>query len=229
MDATRRSLRPFSTRTIEPRKKRCGSKEHSEESDFSKLPGWSLIPCIRFRKFFGCGSTGRTFSLPRFVSLRVIGYVLSRLGLPAYIDYSLASRYLAFDIRQRRWSDGNSRRHRNKCRMPARSGACWNDCRKIRRSRCQSTRSLAGNDGGDGRARSTLRRIGSWRDRCGPRGRLDGHLRMSVRRFRSAQLDGCGAGGFSQLLLSRGSRQVRHAGVFSVGNHDEVVPRSVVR
>jgi xylulokinase len=39
----------------------------------------------------------------RFVS--VIGYVLSRLGLPAYIDYSLASRYLAFDIRQRRWSD----------------------------------------------------------------------------------------------------------------------------
>src|SRR5208282_2312508 len=39
----------------------------------------------------------------RFLS--VIGYVLSRLGLPAYIDYSLASRYLAFDIRQRCWSD----------------------------------------------------------------------------------------------------------------------------
>jgi xylulokinase len=38
----------------------------------------------------------------RFLS--VIGYVLSRLGLPPYIDYSLASRYLAFDIRQRRWS-----------------------------------------------------------------------------------------------------------------------------
>jgi xylulokinase len=39
----------------------------------------------------------------RFVS--VIGYVLSRLGLPAYIDYSLASRYLAFDIRKRCWSE----------------------------------------------------------------------------------------------------------------------------
>lgn len=39
----------------------------------------------------------------RFLS--VIGYVLSRLGLPPYVDYSLASRYLAFDIRQRRWSD----------------------------------------------------------------------------------------------------------------------------
>jgi xylulokinase len=37
--------------------------------------------------------------------LSVIGYVLSRLGLPAYIDYSLASRYLAFDIRQCRWSE----------------------------------------------------------------------------------------------------------------------------
>jgi xylulokinase len=39
----------------------------------------------------------------RFLS--VIGYILSRLGLPAYIDYSLASRCLAFDIRQRRWSE----------------------------------------------------------------------------------------------------------------------------
>src|SRR5271156_2376265 len=38
----------------------------------------------------------------RFVS--VIGYLLSRLGLPAYVDYSLASRYLAFDIRRRGWS-----------------------------------------------------------------------------------------------------------------------------
>jgi xylulokinase len=37
--------------------------------------------------------------------LTVIGYVLSRLGLPAYVDYSLASRYLAFDIRQRCWSE----------------------------------------------------------------------------------------------------------------------------
>src|ERR1035437_3485114 len=39
----------------------------------------------------------------RFLS--VIGYVLSRLGLNPYIDYSLASRYLASDIRQHRWSE----------------------------------------------------------------------------------------------------------------------------
>ena len=44
------------------------------------------------------------FAAPvRFLS--VIGYVLLRLGLPPYIDYSLASRYLAFDIRRRLWSD----------------------------------------------------------------------------------------------------------------------------
>src|SRR5580704_8280799 len=37
--------------------------------------------------------------------LTVIGYVLARLGLPPYIDYSLASRYLAFDVRQHRWCE----------------------------------------------------------------------------------------------------------------------------
>jgi len=37
-----------------------------------------------------------------FVSL--IGYLLQRMRLPPYLDYSLASRYLAFDVRQRRWS-----------------------------------------------------------------------------------------------------------------------------
>ncbi|MGA9511831.1 MAG: FGGY-family carbohydrate kinase [Candidatus Sulfotelmatobacter sp.] len=36
--------------------------------------------------------------------LTVIGYVLARLGLPPYVDYSLASRYLAFDTRQQGWS-----------------------------------------------------------------------------------------------------------------------------
>ena len=34
-----------------------------------------------------------------------IGYILLRLGLPAYIDYSLASRYLAFDVRARKRSE----------------------------------------------------------------------------------------------------------------------------
>jgi len=42
--------------------------------------------------------------VPSVRFLTVIGYVLSRLGLPAYIDYSLASRYLAFDVRKLQWS-----------------------------------------------------------------------------------------------------------------------------
>lgn len=42
-------------------------------------------------------------STASFVTL--IGYILLRMGLPALTDCSLASRYFAFDIRQRRWSD----------------------------------------------------------------------------------------------------------------------------
>jgi xylulokinase len=42
-------------------------------------------------------------STARFVS--VIGYIFLRLGLAPYIDYSLASRYLAFNVRKHRWSE----------------------------------------------------------------------------------------------------------------------------
>jgi xylulokinase len=37
--------------------------------------------------------------------LTVIGYLLQKMGLPAFVDYSLASRFLAFDILKRSWSD----------------------------------------------------------------------------------------------------------------------------
>jgi xylulokinase len=37
--------------------------------------------------------------------LTLIGYLLQKMGLPPYVDYSLASRFLAFDIRRRSWSD----------------------------------------------------------------------------------------------------------------------------
>jgi xylulokinase len=37
--------------------------------------------------------------------LGVTDYILRRLGLPPYIDYSLAGRFLAFDISQHKWSD----------------------------------------------------------------------------------------------------------------------------
>jgi xylulokinase len=59
------------------------------------------------------------YSLPKILWLRkhqpetfaatacfasLIGYLLGKMGLPPYVDYSLASRYLAFDIRKRCWS-----------------------------------------------------------------------------------------------------------------------------
>ncbi len=75
----------------------------------------------------------------RFLS--VIGYVLSRLGLNPYIDYSLASRYLAFDIRQHRWSEEILAATRDQCRMSACSGTRWNDCGKIGCSSRQPNRS----------------------------------------------------------------------------------------
>jgi xylulokinase len=38
----------------------------------------------------------------RFVAVPT--YLLTRLGLPAYVDYSLASRFLTFDIRRKTWA-----------------------------------------------------------------------------------------------------------------------------
>jgi xylulokinase len=43
------------------------------------------------------------WSTPQF--LGVTDYLLARLGLPPHIDYSHASRFLAFDVRQRCWSE----------------------------------------------------------------------------------------------------------------------------
>jgi xylulokinase len=37
--------------------------------------------------------------------LSLIGYLLHKMQLPPYVDYSLASRYLAFDVRRQSWSE----------------------------------------------------------------------------------------------------------------------------
>jgi xylulokinase len=39
------------------------------------------------------------------IFLSVVSYILVKLGLPPYIDYSLASRYMAFDICNKCWSE----------------------------------------------------------------------------------------------------------------------------
>jgi xylulokinase len=42
-------------------------------------------------------------SVVQFVSLT--GYLLSKLGLPPYIDHTLASRFMLFDVRRRQWDE----------------------------------------------------------------------------------------------------------------------------
>ena len=76
-----------------------GRKRLFEISGLVAHPMYPVPKVLWLRKYRG------DIFIPSVRFLTVIGYVLSRLGLPAYIDYSLASRYLAFDIRQHRWSE----------------------------------------------------------------------------------------------------------------------------
>jgi xylulokinase len=70
-----------------------------------EITGLVAHPMYPVPKFLWLRKHRPDIFVPSVRFLSVIGYVLSRLGLPAYIDYSLASRYLAFDIRRRRWSE----------------------------------------------------------------------------------------------------------------------------
>jgi xylulokinase len=70
-----------------------------------EITGLVAHPMYPVPKFLWLRKHRPDIFVPSVRFLSVIGYVLSRLGLPAYIDYSLASRYLAFDTRQRRWSE----------------------------------------------------------------------------------------------------------------------------
>ena len=70
-----------------------------------EITGLIAHPMYPVPKFLWLRKYRADIFAPSVRFLSVIGYVLSRLGLPAYIDYSLASRYLAFDIRKRRWSE----------------------------------------------------------------------------------------------------------------------------
>src|SRR3984885_7331374 len=69
-----------------------------------EITGQVAHPMYPLPKFLWLRKHRPDIFVPSVRFLTVIGYVLSQLGLPPYVDYSLASRYLAFDIRQRRWS-----------------------------------------------------------------------------------------------------------------------------
>ena len=58
------------------------------------------LPKMRWLQLHQPGLLGRT---ARFMS--VIDSIMHRLGIPPFIDLSLASRFMAFDVRARRWSD----------------------------------------------------------------------------------------------------------------------------
>ena len=76
-----------------------------KERRLFEITGLVAHPMYPVAKFLWLRKHRPDVVTPSVRFLSVIGYVLSRLGLPAYIDYSLASRYLAFDIRQQRWSE----------------------------------------------------------------------------------------------------------------------------
>jgi len=115
--------------------------------------------------------TGRMCLLPRSFPLVVIGYILSRLGLPPYIDYSLASRYLAFDIRQQGWSQeilAATEINVECLPIPVPAGTIVGKTRWIR---CQSNSGLMkGTMVAMGGHDQPCGALGSWRHRFGPRG-----------------------------------------------------------
>jgi xylulokinase len=75
-----------------------GRKKLFEITGQVSHPSYTILKIIWLRKHRPEVFAATT----RFAS--VTDYVLLQLGLPSYIDYSLASRFLAFDIRARRWS-----------------------------------------------------------------------------------------------------------------------------
>lgn len=110
--------------------------------------------------------------------LAVPDYLLTRLGLPALIDYSLASRFLAFDIRRHAWSEGIL----SACQLSPRTVAVSSSRRVCRRTvigqRRQQTRAQNRHSCGCGRTRPAMRGTGLRRIRTGTRRGVPWNLRM---------------------------------------------------
>jgi xylulokinase len=88
---------------------RAAQEAHAIESAFQSrrlydITGLTVHPMYPLAKMLWLrehqpelfGKTVRFLAIPT--------YLLTRLGLPSYVDYSLASRFLAFDIRAKTWS-----------------------------------------------------------------------------------------------------------------------------
>lgn len=70
-----------------------------------ELTGLAVHPMYPVPKILWMRENQRDIFQSAAKFLGVVDYLLTRLGLPPCIDYSLASRFLAFDIRQKRWSE----------------------------------------------------------------------------------------------------------------------------
>src|SRR5258708_2368195 len=77
---------------------KLGRRQFFEITGLAVHPMYPLTKILWLRRH----KPGVFSSTTRFLALP--NYLLTRLGLPAYIDYSLASRFLAFDVRKRTWS-----------------------------------------------------------------------------------------------------------------------------
>ncbi|HXY15632.1 MAG TPA: FGGY-family carbohydrate kinase [Terriglobales bacterium] len=86
----------YETKWIE---EQCGRKQLFQTTGLVSHPMYPLPKILWLREH----QPDVFSSAARFIT--VIGYILQRLGLPPYADYSLASRYLAFNVRQRRWAE----------------------------------------------------------------------------------------------------------------------------
>ena len=76
-----------------------GGKRVFEITGLSAHPMYPVPKILWLRQH----QAGIFSSAARF--LGVTDYLLTRLGLPPYVDYTLASRFLAFDVRRKHWSE----------------------------------------------------------------------------------------------------------------------------
>jgi len=147
--------------------RRCGWNEQSEERHFSKLPACraSHVSCCEIPWLRKHRPDVFTPSV-RFLS--VIGYILSRLGLPPYIDYSLP-RAIWRLIYDSRWSQeilAATEINVECLPIPVPAGTIVG---KLDGSGASQLGLMKGTMVAM-EARSTLRGLGSWRHRFGPRG-----------------------------------------------------------
>jgi xylulokinase len=141
--------------------------------------------------------------------LALPSYLLTRLHLPAYVDYSLAARYLAFDIHQRTWSaDILSSLELATCQFPV----------------ARQAGTIAGLLSSESASQlglpiGTPVVLGGHDQPCGALG-VTRHLRVPPGCVRKTGIDRSGSRCQPEFLLPRCGRPVRHRRILSVGDDD---------